>query len=65
MFQSFLYFYNSLFAGIWFFVAFNILEIRVHPCPQNGNSYTLNLVHLKRDLVGRNARYDRYLPGHL
>jgi len=30
-------------TDIWFFVAFNILVIRVHPCPQNGNSDSLFL----------------------
>jgi hypothetical protein len=35
--------FSQIFTDIWFFVAFNILVIRVHPCPQNGNSYTLHL----------------------
>ena len=32
-----------MFTDVWFFVAFNILVIRVHPCPPNGNSYTFKL----------------------
>jgi len=35
--------FSQIFTDIWFFVAFNILVIRVHPCPQNGNSYTFKL----------------------
>jgi hypothetical protein len=35
--------YSQIFTDIWFFVAFNILVIRFHPRPQNGNSYTLEI----------------------
>ena len=35
--------YSQISTDIWLFVAFNILVIRVHPCPQNGNSYTFEL----------------------
>jgi len=31
-------------TDIWSFVTFNILVIRVHPCPQNGNAYTFKFV---------------------
>ena len=31
-----------------FFVAFNILVIHVHRCPQNGNSYTFQLFVYKK-----------------
>jgi hypothetical protein len=35
--------FSQISTEIWFFVAFIILVIRVHPCPQNGNSYTIEL----------------------
>ena len=35
--------FSQIPTDIWFFVAFNILVIRVHPCPQNANSYTFKL----------------------
>ena len=36
--------FSRIFTDIWFFVAFIIPVIRVHPCPENVNSYTLNLI---------------------
>ena len=40
--------FSQISTDIWFFVAFNILIIRVHPCPQNGNSYTFQLRFLSK-----------------
>ena len=35
--------FSQISTDILFFVAFSILVIRVHPCPQNGDSYTFKL----------------------
>ena len=50
--------FSQISTDIWFFVAFNILVIRVHPCPQNGNSYTFKLT------VGITYLWMSYTPLH-
>ena len=46
--------FSQIPTDIWFFLALNILVIRVHPCPQKGNSNTFKLGKLF--LVPRGAR---------
>ena len=45
--------FSQISTDICFFLAFYILVIRVDPCPQNGNSYTLKLYQYFVEILGR------------